>query len=390
MHKLEKLKLLDSSGKYDVCGWSSRRKYSRDIVVNDLSGIYNATLQDGRRSALLKTLMTNRCENDCHYCANRSGRRIPREDFKPEELSAMFFDMYGGKIVDGLFLSSGVFPDPDTAMEQVLETARILRAKLMFRGYIHLKVMPGSSYEHVRQAVELADRVSINLEFPSRDGCSEVAPSKDYDIDIMKRIGWVRELIGRNSKKVSQTTQFIVGACEETDTDILRRVNQMYEEFDMKRCFFSAFAPVKQTPLEDKAAVPVAREHRLYQAEHLLRLYNFKLGELVFADAGNLRTDMDPKMAVALENRDMFPVDVNQASYEELLRVPGIGPKSASRVIGKGKERIESFTELYDLGVVVKRARPFLKFGNSVQRSIEDYEARAPGARSPTSEARSG
>lgn len=375
MNNFKKLKILDQSGKYDICGWSSRtKKYSRNnIVVNDLSGIYNATLPDGRRCALLKTLMTNRCENDCLYCVNRAGRKVKKENFNPEELSKLFLDLYSNNQVQGLFLSSGVYPNPDCAMEQILDSARILREKHAYNGYIHLKIMPGSSYEFVKQAVELANRVSINLELPSKDWCSQLAPQKDYYIDLMRRMGWIKGLIARSGRRVTQTTQFIVGACEERDVDILKMVDRLHKEFETKRCLFSAFSPIKQTPLENRTQTPLLREHRLYQAEYLLRLYRVKFHELVFAETGNLRTDIDPKLAIALENREIFPVDINQASYEELIRVPGIGPKSAVRILELRAKKIESYTELQGIGVVVGRAKPFLKIDNRLQTSIEDY-----------------
>lgn len=378
MSRLTKLEILGQSAKYDICSSSfmgGRNRFARDNAVgNAPPGCAHSTLPDGRIVCMFKVLLTNSCNNDCRYCLNRSSRDAARARFGPEELTRLFLEFYRRNYVSGLFLSSGVCGSSDATMEKMIDVAHALRHEHNFAGYIHLKVLPGAGYELVKRAAELANRVSVNLEAPSASRAAELSSQKDYKSDLLKRMGWIKRFIKRGGAQSGQTTQFVVGASDESDKEILRMDDWLYRNMELKKGYFSAFQPVKKTPLEKKSGTPLLREHRLYQSDYLLRVYKFKLRDFVFEEDGNLNLKFDPKFMMALENREYFPLDVNEAGYHELLRVPGIGPRSARRILSlRGKYRVEKVRELRNLGVVVRRAKPFIKLDGRVQGRIEDY-----------------
>lgn len=358
---MEKAKGLVRSAQYDICGFCGERR------VRSPSGgwIYPAVLPDGRRVLLLKTLMTNACQNNCLYCVNRSGRDFPRSGFRPEELARLFMHLYDRKLVKGLFLSSAVFERPDVTMERMIEAVEILRFKYQFTGYVHLKVLPGASFDIVEQAVSLAQRVSVNLEAPNPERLKRIAPTKDFKQDLLLRMRWIYSLISEKDQgRTTQTTQLVVGAAGESDREILRTTDWLYRKLGLSRVYFSAFQSVPDTPLEGHPPTLPLREHRFYQSDFLLREYGFSFDELPFDPFGNLPLGLNPKLAWTLQHPEFFPLEVNRANRWELLRVPGIGPKSASRIVKfRIKDKFRTLEQLKGVGVVVKRAAPFILVG---------------------------
>lgn len=372
MNNAKKLKVLGESAKYDRCNYAN---FNVDnFLSGKIPGIYNASTRDGCTVPLFKVLMTNKCSNDCRYCVNYNKHKFNRAEFSPEELTSIFLDYYNNRYVEGLFLSSGIHHDAETSMENMVEVARKLRMEHEYKGYIHLKILPGSSYDLIKRAMTLADRVSINMEAATPEGFDELTTTKNYETDIIRRMKWIKRL-GERDKDLApsgQTTQFIVGASDETDKEIMDRVKWLYDKLQIKRSYFSKFTPIKDTPLENHEEPNPKRSSRLYQADYLINSYRFDLDELVFDDDGNMQLDEDPKYYAALSNMDRFPVEVNAASYRELLRVPGIGKISANRIVSLRK-RGRSFNkmeELKDIGVVVSRAEPFIKLNKTYQATL--------------------
>ena len=362
MDTRQKIEALGRSAQYDLCGEACGTEASR--VRDDLGRwIYPAVLPDGKRINLLKVLLTNACENDCHYCANRASRNFRRLSFTPEDLAHTFDQMHRKGLVRGLFLSSGVCNAART-MDRMIAAVELVRRRYAFTGYVHLKILPGATFAHVERAVQLANRVSVNLEAPNPERLARIAPPKDFTAHLLQPLHWASRLIAEGKGQrasVSQTTQFVVGAAGETDRELLSTTARLYREVDLARVYFSAFQPIVDTPLEDHPPTPPLREHRLYQSDFLFRQYGFTFEDLVFDDAGNLPSEADPKLTWAQAHPECFPVEVNRASREELLRVPGIGPTSASRILKL--RRRGSFCELSDLrqiGAVAKRAAPFI------------------------------
>jgi putative DNA modification/repair radical SAM protein len=371
MNKIEKLKVLGESAKYDLCNYVDPKLET--YISGKIPGVYNSTSPNGCQVPLFKVLMTNKCSNDCKYCLNHSGRKCERFEYTPQELSSIFLDYYNKKYVEGLFLSSGVSGDIDLSMEKEVEVARILR-NCGYDGYIHLKILPGTSYDLIKRTMSLADRVSINMEAATPDGFEELTSTKNYEVDILRRMKWINRLSKKDSSLApsGQTTQFIVGASDESDEEILNRTKQLYDKLEIKRSYFSAFNPLKNTPLENHESPHPKRTSRLYQADFLLNSYEFDFDELVFDENGNIDPQIDPKYSFALNNIDLFPTEINEASYEELIRVPGIGKISAKRIITLRKrgKRFEKLEELQELGVAVKRAEPFVKLNKSYQATL--------------------
>lgn len=360
---IQKAGLLAESARFDLCGacalpGGARR---RDPDVPE-SWIYPAALPDGTTVRLLKVLQTNACIKNCLYCANRVTRDVPRETFSPEELARLFGEMLRAGLVQGLFLSSAVSGRPDEDMARMTATAEILRGRLRFRGYIHLKILPGASRDAVEQAARLADRISINLEAPGGEALRRVAGQKRFFQDILSQLRWIREAVkdpGLRAK--SHTTQFVVGAAQEADREILFWTERLYRNESLARAYFSAYQiPDPDTPLRS-APASLLREHRLYQADFLLRKYGFRLDEMVFEPDGNLSLAVDPKQAWARRHPEAFPVDLATAPRDLLLRVPGIGPVSASRICKARREGLgpDPAATLKRLGVVVGRALPY-------------------------------
>lgn len=359
---LEKLRILGGAAKYDVCAATGCNAGSssgflgaaRDVVCHSF-------LPDGRCVSLFRVLMTNNCQKDCFYCPNRVQRDVPRTSFQAEELARLFMEFYRRNYVEGLFLSSGVSHMPSTTMNEMINTVELLRYKYKYRGYIHLKVLPGAGYDYIERASSLVTRVSINMEAPNQERLSRLSRTKFLKDDVLRRMKWIKKLQRGKAFPAGQTTQFIVGAAGESDYELLHTVTNLYKEVGLRRAYFSAFQPVAKTPLEGLKGTPLLREHRLYQADILMRQYGFNFEELSFNKENNLSMQVDPKMMIALKHIGKYPLEVNRASYKELLRVPGIGQTSASRIIKARRSfRISSVEELKKMGVVVKRALPFL------------------------------
>ncbi|MBC7225507.1 MAG: radical SAM protein, partial [Anaerolineae bacterium] len=319
-----KLALLGAGAQHDLCGAEGRRAAAprrRDLT----QCVTHALMPGGRRIRLLKILLSSVCRNDCAYCAFRAARDVPRAAFAPEELAHCFHQMWQAGLVDGLFLSSGVGLDPVREMDRMLATVEILRQRLGFRGYVHLKILPGAEEAQVERAAALADRISTNLEAPTPQRLARLSRAKAFQEQLLRAL----EAASRQAraaarpKPVSVTSQFVVGAADETDWELLCTAHTLYRGLGLARIYYSPFRPIPDTPLEGHAPTPLLREHRLYQADSLLRLYGFGAEDLVFDAGGNLPLDRDPKLAWALAHPQHFPVEVNRAGRHLLLRVPG-------------------------------------------------------------------
>lgn len=370
MESFEKVNLLSQAAQWDVCSTCLSEKLKRRRSPFG-RWIYPAVMPDGRRILLLKVLLSNVCENDCYYCAFRRSRNYRRAGFTPEELAKLFMELRQRGLAQGLFLSSGVFKNPKIAMDRMLACVEILRTKYKFPGYIHLKILPGVDSGSIERAVRLASRVSINIEAPSDAYLKRIAKDKDFHKDILERMGLIKRFIEKEDRRVSQTTQFVVGASEERDRDILKTTTKLYKEFGLNRVYYSAFQPISDTPLEQRPPTPLLREHRLYQVDFLFRRYGFSLEEIPFDKKGDLSLEEDPKLRWAKLHPDYFPLDPNRASKEELLRVPGIGPITAQRLIRERRRgEIRYIEDLASLGVLRKRAVPFLIIKEKFQKQL--------------------
>lgn len=373
---MEKLKILGNAAKYDAsCSSSGSARAGKDGFGDAaMCGICHTWAADGRCVSLLKVLQSNACMYNCAYCINRATSNCPRATFSPDELADLTVEFYRRNYIEGLFLSSGVYRSPDYTMELMTKTLELLRHKHKFYGYIHLKVIPGASPEAIRAAGLLADRLSVNIELPSQQSLKLLAPQKEK-AGLVRPMRNIRTLKTQNAEErrlfrhaptfapAGQTTQMIVGATGESDLDILRLSKGLYSSFEMKRVYFSAYLPVGSHPMlpgRDKPA-PLLREHRLYQADWLMRFYRFDAEEILDrANADNLDTAVDPKCAWALNHPEFFPVEVNTADYDLLLRIPGVGVKSARRIVRARRLAPVHLEDLRKMGVVVKRAQYFL------------------------------
>ena len=330
-------------------------------------GIYNA-VAGGKTVPLLKTMLTSACERNCYYCPFRAGRNYRRATFKPEEMASTFMDMQRAGMVDGLFLSSGIIKGGASTQDRLIETAEILRHKLGFRGYLHLKIMPGVERAQVERAIQLADRLSVNLEAPNTRRLHGLAPMKEFTEELVRPLQWIEEVrrnqpqyLGWNGRWPSTVTQFVVGAVGESDLELLSTADYLYRHLRLGRTYFSAFRPIADTPLEEHAAENPWREHRLYQASFLLRDYGFDMEEMPFDDDGKLPLAVDPKMGWAQHNLLEQPVEVNRAGRESLLRVPGIGPKGADAIVRARRQgKLRDVQDLRQIGVVTTRLAPFV------------------------------
>ncbi|MGI6217028.1 MAG: putative DNA modification/repair radical SAM protein [Coriobacteriales bacterium] len=420
METAKKLEILTDAAKYDVACTSSG--VDRDAQLGHLgstlcAGICHSFSADGRCITLLKVLMTNVCSYDCAYCANRRSNDIPRAAFEPRELADLTIQFYKRNYIEGLFLSSGILRSPDYTMEQMYRAIDILRNEYGFLGYIHVKTIPGASSDLIRKLGFLVDRMSVNIELPSSGSLKLMAPNKDKD-EILRPMGFISRGIEQNPKgkpkhrltesgeKVSngnsrlvtrgerteiarndyserfvpagQSTQLIVGATPESDYQILRLSSALYRKYSLKRVFFSAYLPINDSSiLPDKSTeVPLNREHRLYQADWLMRFYGFEFDEIVDAQTGFLDARLDPKASWALRNLDKFPVEINKAPYEMLLRVPGLGVRGAKKVMRARRHSKITPESMRKMGLSIKKIKYFVTFdGKYISNIALDGEA---------------
>ena len=371
----EKLNILADAAKYDASCSSSGSERGRGGSVGNAvkAGICHTWSADGRCVSLLKVLFTNYCEYDCKFCINRKSNDVKRAAFTPRELADLTINFYKRNYIEGLFISSGVIKSPDFTMEQLIKCVEILRFEYSFNGYIHAKIIPGASNELVEKLGNLVDRVSVNVELPSEKSLKVLAPEKSKSKIFtpmksiaQKSIQTKQELaVYRSAPKFApagQTTQMIVGASEESDFQILRLTQGMYDKYKLKRVYFSAYIPLNENKLLPALDTkpPLLREHRLYQADWLLRFYGFKAEEILNEQHQMFNPYLDPKCNWALNNMELFPVEINTADYEMILRVPGIGVTSALRIIKARRMAYLDFDALKKIGVVLKRAQFFI------------------------------
>jgi putative DNA modification/repair radical SAM protein len=424
---LEKIRILGANSRYDICAStaSSRTdKYpslfgnsKKWIGATAKAGICHSYTRDGRCMSLFKTLYTNKCIYSCKYCFSQSCKQ--RVSFTPEEYARTFMKLYSMNVVEGIFLTSGVCGSADATTEEMLEAVRLLRFKYGFQGYIHFKCLPGLSQHLLKEAIALSDRISVNSEASTKEYLADIAEQKDFNNDILTRQRWLKQIRIKHNEETlkvikdlkqekqvkfqekmikerrengyqkfrwdgapilnsGQTTQFVVGAAEgETDWDLLKRIDWQYREIDLRRAYFSSFIPIEGTPFANRSAAPLEREHRLYQTDWLLRIYHYKLNDVkeVLTEEGNLPAG-DPKIHFArLHFKEHGLVDPNQASYQELLRVPGIGPISAKRIINLRAQKysFKCRENLKSVGVILKRADPYLKINGQNQTTLHNF-----------------
>ena len=337
---------------------------------NPVPGVYKAAMPNGKFINLMRVMFTDFCKMDCFYCPNSHWVPRKRFAFKVDELANAFMELRRRHTVDGLFLSSGIAGSGSKTTERLLKVVDAIRNKHGFKGYIHMKVMPGTDYPLVEEAYRLGTRLSVNIETPTIEMMQRLSTMKDMQRDILDPMQWVADLMRRNrgsgrGATIGQATQMVVGAADESDWDIFERMEQLYREWNFKRVYYAPFQPIRHTPLAEHPATPMVREHRLYQTDWLKRVYKFTNDEMRLAyDAdGFLPHDEDPKQSIAVHNLDAYPLDVNAANKERLLRVPGIGPISADRIIAnRAAHSIDNWRDLQTMGVVRKRSWPFLRF----------------------------
>lgn len=358
----KKLHVLGEQAVFDIscaCGMNPPRKPGPEG-----RWIYPAALPDGKRTNMLKILLDNSCQGDCAYCAQRASRNTRRDKFSPEELARLFDQMCRANQVQALFLSSGMGGNVVRTMDRMIATVEIIRRKYAYRGFIHLKILPGAQYAQVERAAQLAQRISINLEAPGARRLGSLSAGKDFNSDILTRLWWIAKLVReRGFLAKGHTTQFVVGASSETDREIVTSVGKLYRDYNLSRAYYSGFQPVPDTPLENHPPAPFMREHRLYQVDFLLRKYKFGMDEVPFEADGNLSLRVDPKTRWAQNHPELFPVEVNQAEREQLLRVPGLGPLTVERILkARTQGSLRWLNDISKLGAVIKHAAPYLLF----------------------------
>lgn len=371
MDAIERLKLLSAQMHLEPAedaGCSKGYTKPEDIFLS------RAVLPGGKPITLLKTLLTSACERNCFYCPFRAGRNMKRATFKPEEMAGTYMSIYKAGAAQGIFLSSGILGGGITTQDKLIDTADILRNKLGYRGYLHLKIMPGAERDQVEKSMLLADRVSVNLEAPNTNRLLKLAPKKEFMEELLQPLHWVDEIRRSHSpyqaykgRWPSTVTQFVVGAVGESDLELLTTTEYLFKQVRLGKTYYSAFSPVEDTPLEDLPPESPLRQLRLYQASFLMRDYGFSLEELPFENGGELPREIDPKVAWAQVNLIEHPVDVNSATRQELLRVPGFGPKSADAILAARRQgqkvRPHEVEELRKIGVNPKRAMPYILLG---------------------------
>ena len=388
MELLEKLTILSDAAKYDAACTSSgvKRSFQPGKIGNtssSIAGCCHSFSADGRCITLLKVLMTNCCVYDCKYCVNRRSNDVQRTAFTPRELAELTIGFYRRNYIEGLFLSSGVLRNADYTTEQMIRALRILRQDYGFNGYIHAKAIPGASPELVRQLGFLADRLSVNIELPSQKGLAALAPDKTK-ASILSPMRLIREQGQQNKEELvkyrhapafapaGQSTQLIVGATDDSDRHILHLTESLYSRYRLKRVFYSAYVPVVENPLLPALHTkpPLLREHRLYQADWLLRFYGFRAEELLDASHPNFDPMLDPKCYWAITHPEQFPVEIMSADLDRLLRVPGIGPTGARRILSARRTGLLRFEDLHKMGIVLKWAKFFILCGGSMREGL--------------------
>ena len=373
----DKLRILADSAKYDVsCASSGAKRGGRDGALGSNSGcgICHSYTPDGRCVSLLKILLTNYCIYDCVFCVNRISSDVPRARFTPPEVVQLTLDFYRRNYIEGLFLSSGIIQSPDYTMEQLVAVARSLRSEHRFNGYIHLKTIPGASELLLAEAGRWADRLSANIELPTAKDLATLAPEKNSATiqntmtSVREHINAAEEACGPKRPRYApagQSTQMVIGATATTDATILTTASQLYGDYKLKRIYYSAFSPIQHAdPRLPVQAPPLVREHRLYQADWLMRFYEFSAADLTTAAEPNLDLSQDPKLVWALRNRWYFPVDVNTATREQLLRVPGMGYRNVQRILSIRHHHRLTMADLQKLKIMTRRARPFIVTGD--------------------------
>lgn len=392
----EKLEILSDAAKYDVSctsGGTERKGDGEGMGNCRKAGICHSFSADGRCISLLKILFTNECIYDCKYCVNRSGNDVVRTSFTPEEVCTLTMEFYRRNYIEGLFLSSGVLKSPNYTMELLYTVLYKLRHEHNFQGYIHVKAIPGADSRLIQMTGYLADRMSVNIELPTAESLRLLAPHKTRK-NILAPMRFVQQMSAENQYEIQtyrhvpkfvpagQSTQMIIDATPESDYQILHVAESLYKKFDLKRVFYSAFIPVnedKNLPSVKEQRPPLLREHRLYQADWLLRYYHFEAGELLDEENPNFNAYLDPKCFWALRHLEEFPIEINYAAYDMLLRVPGIGYKSASRIVKARRMGMLDFEDLKKMGVVLKRALYFITCKGKMMYPIrmdEDYITR--------------
>jgi putative DNA modification/repair radical SAM protein len=373
---LDKLKVLAEAAKYDVSCASSgttRKNSAKGIGSASGWGICHSFTEDGRCVSLLKIMLTNYCKYDCAYCVNRVSNDVPRATFSVSEIVELTIEYYRRNYIEGLFLSSGVVRNADYTMERMVAVAKDLRTIHKYNGYIHLKAIPGASPELMSQAGLYADRLSVNIEIPSEESLKLIAPQKDYQ-SVLQPMGYIHQhfLESKEEKKkyrhvqpyapAGQSTQMVIGASPENDRQILSLASFLYQQPSMKRVYYSGYIPVNlaDTRLPALSAPPLVRENRLYQADWLMRFYQFNVDEIVNDQYPDLDLELDPKLAYALRHPELFPIDVNTADYEMILRIPGVGVKSARLIVTSRRYGRLTLEHLRKMGVVTKRAKYFI------------------------------
>jgi putative DNA modification/repair radical SAM protein len=376
MSVMDKLKILGDAAKYDVScssSGSSRKNDGQGLGNTVAAGLCHSFAADGRCVSLLKILFTNECIYDCRYCVNRCSNDVPRASFTPDEVCELTMEFYRRNYIEGLFLSSGILYSPNYTMELICETVHKLRSVYRFQGYIHVKAIPGADPLLIQRAGYLADRMSVNLEMATAEGLRAMAPNK-HRRNILKPMRQIQNGIVENKNEITlyrhaphfceagQSTQMVIGALPESDYQIMSVAENLYDKFSLKRVYYSAFVNVNED--KDLPALaggpPLLREHRLYQADWLLRFYDFKVDELLTVDRPNFNTAIDPKADWAVRHLEIFPVEINRADYKLLLRIPGVGVKSARRIVSARRFGSLTFEDLKKIGVVLKRALYFI------------------------------
>lgn len=368
MDVFEKIKLTSANSLYETAEDVQHLQPTPLDSLSDCFPVMHAHLPNGKTVPLLKTMQTSVCERNCNYCCFRAGRDTPRANLTPDELASAVVKLTQAKIAKGIFLSSGVAGGGVKTQDKLIATAEILRSKYKYREYIHLKIMPGAEKDQIFKSMQLADRVSINLEAPNEFRLNQLAPKKIFFKELLKTLELIEEIratfpsfLGWNHTWASSTTQFVVGAVGETDLDLLQATEQLQKIMKISRAYYSRFIPVKDTPFEDRSPCNPWRQHRLYQAYFLIKSYQFDLEELPFNKTGNLSLEKDPKLLWAEGHLLHSPVDINTADYSCLLKIPGVGPTYAKQIINTRKHgKIRDVKTLSKIGVSVSRASKFI------------------------------